>query len=512
MNNPGHHKYGRLAAALLLATGLMTLPPTVAAAKEEVVQEKPDIPPVKTFRSERAGTFNGVRVNYTILAGETRLRNDKDEDEASIFSTAYLKSGPRDPDRPVTFLFNGGPGSASVWLHMGVFGPRRIEVPGDGGNAGAPPYPIVDNEHSLLDVTDLVFIDPVGTGYSRVVGKGEEKDHLGVEEDATQVARFIRQWLTENKRWNSPKYLGGESYGAVRTAAVAGELSEPSSWVSLNGLLIISGAVDLDALSFAPGSDSAYWSFLPSYAATAWHYGLVKDKSKGFDAFLDEVRRFALEQYAPALLKGARLPDGERKAIAARLASYTGLSAEFIERANLRVSGGRFQKELLRPQGRTIGRFDTRYQGIDADDAGETPDNDPSLYAIAGAYTASINQYFTDIGVDMGREYKILTGIGSKWNWKVSDSGRQTSLTVAPWIGTAMRENTALRMFVACGYHDLATPFFAVENAFNGPGVPTERVSYAYYEGGHMMYVYPPSMTKLVKDVRAFIQAGVRKG
>lgn len=495
-------------SAALLGMTLVVLPAAAQEAKggKAEAAEKP-APPAKSFRADRVGTFNGTRVNYTMLAGETRLRNDKDEEVASIFSTAYLKAGARAAERPVTFLFNGGPGSSSLWLHMGVFGPRRLDVP-DAANAGGAPYPIIENEQSILDVTDLVFIDPVGTGYSRVVGKGEEKDYFGVEEDGKAVAAFIRQWLSDNKRWNSPKYLGGESYGGVRAGAVAKELSSAANWVSLNGIIIVSGAIDLDALSFAPGSDSSYWSFLPSYAATAWHYDLVKDKSKGFDAFLAEVRDFALSEYAPALLKGARLTAEERQTVAAKLAAYTGISQSYIERANLRISGGRFQKELLRERGVTVGRFDTRYQGRDYDDAGETPDDDPSFFTIAGAYTASINQYFAELGIDMGREYKILTGIGRQWNWKISGGGRQTGLTVAPWIGEAMRQNDALRTFVACGYHDLATPFFAVENAFNGPGVPVERVEFAYYEGGHMMYLYPPSMTKLTQDVRAFIQKG----
>lgn len=509
----------RAGLALLLA-GTLALPPLTAAAQDPPPKEagkeapkddkKPE--PPKSFTAERAATINGQKVTYTVVAGETRLKNDKDEEVASVFSTAYFRTGVKDPaNRPVTFLFNGGPGSASLWLHMGVYGPKRIQVPGDGGNAGAPPYPVVDNAQSILDVTDLVFIDPVGTGYSRVVGKGEEKDFYGVEEDARSVAKFIRQWLTANKRWNAPKYLGGESYGAVRTAAVAKELARADSWVALNGLLLISGAVDLGALDFSPGSDVAYWSFLPTYAATAWHHGKVADTSKGLDAFLAEARRFALDEYAPALLKGNRLTPEERSAMAARLAGFTGLSRTFIERANLRVSGERFQKELLRDQGKTVGRFDTRYLGDDYDSAGEGIDNDPSLYGIAGAYTSSVNAYFAELGIDMGREYKVLSGLWPKWNWKVGP-GRQGDLNVAPWIGQAMRENTALRTFAAMGYHDLATPMFAVENSLAGPGIPKDRVVFTYYQGGHMMYVHQPSLEKLAQDTRQFIAAGQPAG
>ncbi|MFC7335353.1 S10 family peptidase [Rhodocista pekingensis] len=497
--------------ALAVASPALSQDAKPPAGKE--AEKAADLPEPRTWKVERSGTFAGTKIDYSVVAHETRLKNDKGEPVADMFSIAYLRQGVKDPSRrPVTFLFNGGPGSASLWLHMGVFGPRRIDVPSDGGNAGAPPYPIVDNAQTILDVTDLVFIDPVGTGYSRVVGKGEEKDFLGVSEDARSVAKFIRQWLSDNKRWNSPKFLGGESYGAVRTAAVAKELSKGDSWVSLNGLLLISGAVDFATLDFGRGNDEAYWTFLPSYAATAWYHGKVPNKGN-FEAFIEEARRFALERYAPALLKGNRLTPAERAAIVKDLARFTGLSETYIDRANLRVSAARFQKELLRDQGKTIGRFDGRYTGEDFDDAGETFDNDPSYYGVAGAYTAAINDYMErDLGVDMDREYKVLGSMWNKWNWSVGEnSSRNGYIDVTPWIGQAMRENKDLRTLSASGYYDLATPFFAKENTLNNNGVPTERVTFTYYQGGHMMYVNKPALDKLVDDVRKFIQAGLKQ-
>lgn len=481
-------------------------PPAEKAAG--TAEEK--LQPPRSWTLDRSGTFGGVKVDYRVVAGETRLTDDAGDPVADIFSVAYLRKDVKDPaQRPVTFLFNGGPGSASVWLHMGVFGPRRIDVPSDAGNAGAPPYPIVDNPGTILDVTDLVFIDPVGTGYSRVVGKGEEKDFYGVDEDARAVARFIRQWLTDNKRWNSAKYLGGESYGAIRTAAVARELSQGKSWVALNGLLLISGALDFGTLDFGRGNEEAYWTFLPSFAATAWYHKKVP-QTGSFEDFIEQARRFALERYAPALLRGNRLPAAERAEIVKELARFTGLSEGFIERANLRVSAARFQKELLRAEGKTVGRFDSRYTGDDFDDAGEAIDADPSFYGIAGAYTAAVNDFFQrDLGIDMDRQYQILGSLWSKWNWKVGSASTWGGyIDVTPWIGQAMRENKELRTLSAGGYYDLATPFFAKENTLNANGVPTERVTFTYYHGGHMMYVHRPSLDKLMGDVRAFIRAG----
>jgi len=513
--HPGTALRRRLAPALL-ALALGTLPLAGAGAQEapatpaktEATAPATAAEP-KVFRLDRVGTFNDVRMDYTVTAGETFLRNEKDEPVASIFSIAYVRKNVRDPQRrPVTFLFNGGPGSASLWLHMGVFGPKRVDVPSEGENAGAPPYPVVDNPHSILDVTDLVFIDPVGTGYSRVLPAGKEEDYYGVREDGAAVARFIRQWLTENARWNSPKFVGGESYGAVRTAAILREFQQWAAPVSVNGVLLISGAVDMGALDFGRGSDLAYWNFLPTYAATAWYHGRVSDadKTKGFDSFLAEARDFALNRYAPALLWGNRLAPEQRKGVVAELARFTGLTPAYIERANLRISGGRFMKELLRDEGKTIGRFDSRYTGDDFDHAGETPDDDPSAYAIDGAYSASVNAYLIgDLGIRMGREYTILAGLWPKWNWRINDRGREGNLNVAPWIGDALRQNSAMRAFIATGYYDLATPFFAKENAFAANGVPADRLVFAYYPAGHMMYVHRPSLEQLAKDVRGFV-------
>lgn len=461
----------------------------------------------KRVTADRSGTFNGRRVDYTVVAGETFLKNDKGEPVASIFSTSYIKRDVANPaTRPVTFLFNGGPGSASLWLHMGVFGPKRVQVPGDAENPGPPPYTLVDNAQSILDVTDLVFIDPVATGFSHVIGKGEDKNFTGYKEDAQSIAQFVRLWLGEHKRWNSPKFLGGESYGGIRTGAMLPELGGTDATVSLNGIILLSPALSYTGISFVRGNDVPFVDFLPTYAATAWYHKKIKDTAMGFDAFLKEVRQFAISEYAPALIEGSRMSPERRQVIVAKLARYTGLSPAYIDHANLRIEAPRFMKELLRDEGKSVGRIDSRYLGDDYDSVGDHPDVDPSLNGMSGAYSAAINSYFSnDLGIDMGREYKVLGSLYKTWNYASADSGPFRGVDVAPLIGDAMRQNKGMRAFIATGYYDLATPFFQTENEVANNGIPTDRVMINHYPGGHMMYVQPDALNKLTQDIRAFI-------
>ncbi len=462
----------------------------------------------KSFEKILTGRFSGEQVRYQAKAFETHLKNKKNEAVASIFATSYTKDGLLDPSkRPVTFIFNGGPGSASLWLHMGVFGPKRIVVPSDGEPAGAPPYDIVNNEYSLLDVSDLVFIDPVGTGYSRAIGKGRSKNYWGVREDARSLAEFIRLYMTEYQRWNSPKYLAGESYGTTRAAALIHELMDGYNGIAVNGVILISSILDFQGANFKEGNDQPYISFLPTYAASAWYHDRLEDRPERLEDFLEEVRNFAINEYAPALMRGNRLSDGERDYIVETLALYTGLSETYIDRANLRVSAFRFMKEFLREEGKTVGRFDSRYTGDDYDDAGEFFDDDPSAYGINAAFVSSVNDYLTrELGVDFTREYRILpSDVGRGWNWSTDRGGWPSYVNVAPWLGEGMRENSDLRVFVASGYYDLATPFFATENTVANNGIEQDRVTLAYYEAGHMMYTHEPSLAKLARDVHEFI-------
>lgn len=489
-------------AALLIATPCIAQddPPAKPAAKSDA-----DIPPPTVSVTRHSGMFGGQNVAYTATAGETYLKAEDGTPRASIFSVAYVKDG-RDPTRPVTFLFNGGPGSGSVWLHMGAFGPKRVAIPSDARDDGAPPYPIVANPDSLLDVTDIVFIDPVGTGFSHALGKTDPKDFYGVTSDAKAVAQFIRLWLNANGRWNAPKFLGGESYGTTRSAAVLNQLEGTYNDVALNGVILISTVLDFAAGADTPGNEMTYVLNLPSMAATALYH--KKASYAGTTAqFVEEARSWAMGPYASALLKGNALSPEERTTVRRDLARFTGLSETYLEQADLRVTPDRFYKELLRDRGVTVGRLDSRYTGTDFDRAGETPDNDPSFYGIDGGYTAAINAYARgDLGFRTDRSYQTIANLGG-WDWRLG-GGRDNDvyMNVAPYIGKALRENKGLRIFVGQGWYDFATPFFAAEYALSRTGYDKSRIHFEYYDAGHMMYVRDEDRRKLSADIRAFIR------
>jgi carboxypeptidase C (cathepsin A) len=494
------------AAALVLAVGLAGS----VAAQERPAAEKAKGPPADRAPlvsvTRHSGVFGGQRVAYTATAGETFLRAEDGTPRAAIFSVSYVRE-PRDPNRPVTFLFNGGPGSGSVWLHMGAFGPRRVAIPSDGTDDGAPPFPIHDNPDSLLDVTDLVFIDPVGTGFSHALGDTNPSDFYGITKDAQSIAQFIRLWLNDNGRWNSPKYLGGESYGTTRTAAVLNQLEGSYNDVALNGIILISTILDFGAGADTPGNEMTHILNLPSMAAAALYHG--KAQAPSVEQFVEEARRFAIGPYAHALLQGSALGAEERASVRRELARFTGLSETYLEQADLRVTPDRFYKELLRDRGLTVGRLDARYTGRDYDNAGETPDNDPSFFGIDAGYTAAVNEHLRDrLGFRTDRSYVTIGQVGP-WDWRLG-GGRDNDVyvNVAPYIGRALRENRGLRVFVGQGYYDFATPFFAAEYALSRTGIPRERIHYEYYGSGHMMYVRDEDRSKLSRDVRAFIRGG----
>ena len=462
------------------------------------------VPQKRTTRL--SGTFGGQRINYAATIGETIIKGEDGTPKAAIVTTSYVKN-PRDQGRPVTFLFNGGPGSGSVWLQMGAFGPKRVAIPSNATDDGAPPYPILDNPDSLLDVTDLVFIDPPGTGFSRLIGKAEGKEFYGVTADAKAVAEVIRRWISDNGRWNSPKYLGGESYGTSRSAAVVDQLANTTyNDVALNGVILISTILDFGAGADRTGNELSYITTLPSMAAAAHFHGKVA--ATPLELFLDEARAWAIGPYATALLKGQKLQGEERTLIRRQLARFTGLSETYLDQADLRVSPDRFYKQLLRDRGLSIGRLDARYTGKDYDSAGENYDNDPSFYGIDAGYTAAINAWSRDtLGFVTDREYVSIGGLGRDWDWKI-DGGRDANayLNLTPYLGTALRENSGLKIFVGQGYYDFATPFFAAEYALSRSGIPQDRVEYYYYQSGHMMYVRDQDRSKLTADVRAFIR------
>ena len=499
---------GLIAASALLLTPSALAHQDKPSAQGEAHDRAIPEPVVSTTR--HSGTFGGQRIDYRAVAGETYLRDKDGEPLAAITSYSYIKEGPVDPNRPVSFIWNGGPGSGSLWLHMGAFGPKRVVVPSDARDDGAPPFPIVDNPESLLDVTDIVFIDPVGTGFSRALGKTDPKEYWGITQDAKSMAEFIRLWLSEHGRWNAPKYIGGESYGTVRAAAVIRELEGSYTDVSINGIILISTILDMSQAADVPGNELGYVTNLPTMAATAWYHDKVANKPAQVADFVDEARAFAIGPYAAALLKGNGLSAAERQQILPQLSRFTGISERFLSDAELRLSPSRFYKELLRDHGLTIGRLDTRYKGRDYDAAGERPDNDPSFYGIDGAYTAGMNQWAREgLKYSPERTYVSIGGVGD-WDWNIGSGPRGGSgyLNLAPFIGKAMRENSGLRVFVGQGYYDMATPLFGAEYSLNRTGIPNDgRITWAYYESGHMMYVREEDLRKLSSDLRTFIRA-----
>ena len=492
---------------LLAAAASLALPLPLAAQEKppEVETPTPVDPQVRT--RDLSGTFDGQRVAYRAMVRETVLESDEGAPEAVIVTTSYVKN-PRDTSRPVFFIYNGGPGSGSVWLQMGAWGPKRVAIPSDARDDGAPPYPLLDNPDSLLDVADLVFIDPPGTGFSHLTQGTDPEKYYGLRQDARAVAEVIRRWINDNGRWNSPKYLGGESYGTTRTAMVVDELEGGTfNDVGLNGLILVSTILDFAAREPTPGNEMAYIVTLPNMAAAAYYHGKVKAPS--VDAIAEEARQFAIGPFATALLKGQDLPDAERAAVRAELSRLTGLSETYLDQANLRVTSQRFYKQLLRDRGLTIGRLDARYTGTDFDNAGETPDNDPSFYGIDAGYTAAINEWLREgLGFETDREYQSIgSEPGRNWDWSLGGGWQRNAyLNVAPFIGKAMRENSQLRLFNAQGWYDFATPFFGAEYSLNRFGIPQDRVEFQYYDAGHMMYVRDEDRAKLSADIRAFIR------
>ncbi len=497
-------KFHRIALALWIA-------PLLALAQEEKKEEPKPIPAPLEFVTSHQGTFGGKIIKYKAIAGEMHLKNKAGEATASIWSVTYKLDGPESIARPVTFVFNGGPGSASVWLHMGMFGPQITKVDSEAKiDDGAAPYPLDNNNHALLDITDLVFIDPVGTGYSTVVGKGKVEDYWGLNEDAHSIAEFMRLWVTKYKRWNSPKYIAGESFGTTRAAAVVDVLGEDGQDMALNGLILISQALDYQGSTSVHDNIVSYITYLPSMAATAWYHKKA-GVGKTLEAFVEEARSFALNEYVSALYKGANLDQSQRSQIAGRLSYFLGLSQTYIELSNLRVLMPRFRKELLRDKGLAIGQLDGRYMGDEADDIADRPTlGDAASYGIGSAYTAALNHYFSSkLNVNMDRPYITSNSdIDTKWKWRDVPEGRYWEpayVNVARKLGNAMRKNKDLKVMVACGYYDLITPFLDAEYTFARNGILKERVKLTYYEAGHMMYLHEPALIQLSQDARSFI-------
>ena len=482
-------------------------------AKKSETEEKKRQLKESEVRTQHTVTIEGQEISYAATAGTLLLKDQTDDPKASVFYVAYTRNGIDDvSQRPLTFSFNGGPGSSSVWLHMGVVGPRRVLMD-DEGNPLPPPCRLVNNEYSLLDLTDLVFIDPVSTGYSRPAPGEEAKKFHGVKQDVESVAEFIRLYATRNKRWASPKFLIGESYGTTRAAGLSGYLQDELG-MYLNGIMLISAVLNFQSIRFDLGNDLPYVLFLPTYAAAAWYHRRLSAEllKLSLTDFLAQVSAFAMGDYAQALMQGDSYGGTARAGLVRTLAGYTGLSEAYVEQTNLRINIHRFVKELLRSERRTIGRFDARIKGIDRDAAGEYHDYDPSYSIVLGAYTAALNDYLrSTLNYKSDLPYEILTGNVQPWDY----SPYQNSyVNVAETLRQAMTGNPYLKIFVGNGYYDLATPFLATEYTFSHLGLdPTlqSNVSMGYYEAGHMMYLHKASLEKLRADLAGFLRA-VLKG
>ncbi|EMI43620.1 serine carboxypeptidase family protein [Rhodopirellula sp. SWK7] len=455
-------------------------------------------------------TIDGKDVAYTATAGKMVMKDDGGEEKAHVFYVAYSIDDADPSKRPVTYCFNGGPGSSSVWLHLGMLGPRRVKL-NDDAKPIRPPHELIANEFSLLDKTDLVFIDPVSTGFSRPA-KGQNKNQFhGYDEDLRSIGKFIHDYTTQFGRWASPKFLLGESYGGLRAAGLSGELQNRYH-MYLNGIVLVSAVVDFQTLRAAGNNDIAYTLFLPSFSATAWYHDALPEhlQSQTVEKVVEEAEAFAKGPYMQALLAGDSLPDEQRKLVMARMSELTGLSSDYIDRANLRVNMGQFGKELLRSRRRVIGRFDGRYTGIDSDHVGESAEHDPSASAVFGPFTSAMNQYLRDdLEVNEDRVYEILTSKVHPWDYS---EFANRFVDASATLRKAMTDNPYLRVYAACGYYDLATPSFAMEHTRDHLGLPAELRSnfeMGFYHAGHMMYVHEPSLIKLRKDLIKFYDAAL---
>jgi carboxypeptidase C (cathepsin A) len=480
---------------------------------------EPPAPKEESSVTDHTIKIGGQTIAYKATASTTLIKDDKGEPTASIFTIAYTRSDAGSKDmsqRPISFVYNGGPGSSSIWLHMGAFGPRRV-VTTDAGPTPPPPFKMVDNAECLLDKTDLVFIDPVGTGFSRAVGKAKDKDFWGVDSDVKSLAEFIAAYIGRNGRWNSPKFLIGESYGTFRSAPLGNYLQNHNG-MYFNGIVLISSVLDLGTLSFHPGDDMPYVFYLPSYAASAYYQKMLKDPPTDLNAFLVEARQFATTEYAGALMKGANLSATEKGEIAKKLSRFTGLSEDYLIKADLRVKLQQFMAELQRARGLATGRYDARFSGPQPDLLAEYSFNDPQSAAVEGAFVAAFNSYIRE-DLKFGKDLTYNTSADiSEWDWKLTQQGRRFGFPGSPNVEQdlvdALVTNTHLHVEVENGIYDLATPFFATEYTMTHLGLPEnlqKNITLKYYDAGHMMYLHEADLSKLKSNVAAFLDNATKQ-
>lgn len=504
----------RVSIAMVLLTLAVTGPGWSESTASEGVR----------FTSEHRISAGGGLVRYEATAGETLLRNEADEPIAAIWSMAYVASNQPAGNRPVVFVFSGGPGAASGSMNVGFLGPKVVHHTGTpGDDDGAAPFELMDNPHSLLDLADFVFVDPVGTGFSRAIGVGKNTDFWSMASDTASMADFIRLWITENGRWNSPKYILGLSYGTPRAVTIARRLANPPYEMALNGLMLHGPALDFIALDPIIGSPITYVSFLPTQAAIAHYHGKA-GVGLPLETFVEQARRFAVEDYFAALIAGSNQTQVERQAVADRMSELVGIGSDFIMDAQLRISVARFRAELLRDTGMTVGYNDGRYAGPTSDpNAAEPQGGDPSVEVYSHRYGTAINVHLTEhLGVKMERPYKAWNVIvGRDWTWSPDlsvftnpqayrQAKRIGHIEVASQLAAVMRQNASFEVQVAVGYYDLYTPFFDSERVFANFGIDKKRVEMNYYPTGHRLWHNGDSRESLMADIRRFLMEGVR--
>jgi carboxypeptidase C (cathepsin A) len=504
-----------LYSSLIFAQSKDAKPPEKGGEKtsEQSPKEQPKEESSVTDHSIRIGS---ATIPYKATASTILLKNEKNEPRALIYSTAYTRSDVKDfSKRPLAFLYNGGPGSSSIWLHMGAFGPRRITSVDVGSVVMTPPFKLEDNSESLIDVCDLVFIDPVGTGFSHAVGEAKNKEFWGVDEDVNSLEQFIQLYVSRNNRWNSPKFLIGESYGTFRSAPLVDTL-QTKDGMYFNGIVLISSVLDLGMISFNPAEEMTYVYYVPSYAAAAWTHNMLKDKPANLDEFLKEARQFAQGEYADALMKGKNLPSTEKADIAKKLSQYTGLSEDYLMRANLRVNLAQFMQELQRSRGLVTGRLDARYSGEAYDLIGEYGEYDPQDVQITGPFVGAFNSYVREeLKFGQDKTYLPQGDVFRDWNWKHKGNnfGFPGAPNVVGDLVNAMLTNPNLQVQVENGIYDLATPFFETEYTMDHLLLPEKlqaNVHLNYYNAGHMMYVREEDRVNLKNNVAKLIQSASR--
>ncbi|HEX9163786.1 MAG TPA: hypothetical protein VF980_18905 [Thermoanaerobaculia bacterium] len=473
--------------------------------------EKPEPPPAKFVRQHKMHIGSGDFA-YTTTSEDIYLKDADGKSTADFFTISYMKDGVTDlQTRPVTFVFNGGPGSASVFLHFGLVGPRVIDIPSDAQDPGAPPYKLRDNPSTILRATDIVFIDPVGTGFSHAMGDKKGEDFWGYDEDAESVAEFIRTFITRHNRWNSPKYILGESYGGIRTSLLVPILQNNLN-VGVNGVILISPALNMATLPFIfGGNDQTYATSLPAMAATAFYHHKVPDQShyKDLDSFLREVEQFAGTEYLLALFQGDKVDQATKERIGEKMHRYIGLSKEYIVRSNLRVMPVRFAKELLRDDGKALGMLDARYVQSELDNISDAPNSDPFEAKTGPIYISTFQQYLHDeLGVDLDKRYVPQSqDANRKWKRPANRRGAFAGFVdVTDALAQGTKDNEALRVFAAGGYNDLVTSYFALRYMLEHSGINSDRLTIRDYAGGHMMYLHRPSADQLSNDIVAFIE------